>query len=169
MTRSVIHGIWIPRPCLAFELYPDVRLIVSAHLYGTPGKMDEIRKVADAHGALIVEDGAESLGATYKGKETGSLGDYNAVSFNGNKIITGSAGGLFLTNSQEDADKIRKWSTQSREAAPWYQHDEIGYNYRMSNIVAGVIRGQIPYLSEENHLREVQERISRLTSHHESF
>ena len=132
----------------AFKLYPDVRLVVLAHLYGTPGKMDEIKKICDKHGALIVEDAAESLGATYKGVETGSLGDYNAISFNGNKIITGSAGGLFLTNSKEDADKVRKWSTQSREAAPWYQHEEIGYNYRMSNIIAGVIRGQIPYLDE---------------------
>ena len=132
----------------AFKLYPDVHLIVLAHLYGTPGKMEEIRKIADAHGALIVEDAAESLGAIYKGIETGSLGDYNAISFNGNKIITGSAGGLFLTDSKEDAEKVRKWSTQSREAAPWYQHEEIGYNYRMSNIVAGVIRGQIPYLDE---------------------
>ena len=136
----------------AFEMYPDVRLIVLAHLYGTPGRMEEIKKIADAHGALIVEDAAESLGARYKMNgqwvETGSLGDYNAVSFNGNKIITGSAGGLFLTDTKEDADKVRKWSTQSREAAPWYQHEEIGYNYRMSNIVAGVIRGQIPYLDE---------------------
>ncbi|MBR2827393.1 MAG: DegT/DnrJ/EryC1/StrS family aminotransferase [Erysipelotrichaceae bacterium] len=132
----------------AFELYPDVKLIVVAHLYGTPGKMDEIRRIADAHGALIVEDAAESLGATYKGTQTGLLGDYGIISFNGNKIITGSAGGLFLTNSKEDADKVRKWSTQSREAAPWYQHEEIGYNYRMSNIIAGIIRGQIPYLDE---------------------
>lgn len=132
----------------AFEIYPDVKLIVVAHLYGTPGKIDEIRRIADAHGALIVEDAAESLGATYKGKQTGTFGDYNAVSFNGNKIITGSAGGLFLTDSKEDADKVRKWSTQSREAAPWYQHEEIGYNYRMSNIIAGIIRGQIPYLDE---------------------
>ena len=132
----------------AFEIYPDVKLIVLAHLYGTPGKMEEIRRIADAHGALIVEDAAESLGATYKGVETGSLGDYNAISFNGNKIITGSAGGMFLTDSKEDADKVRKWSTQSREAAPWYQHEEVGYNYRISNIVAGVIRGQIPYLDE---------------------
>ena len=136
----------------AFELYPDVRLVVIAHLYGTPGKVEEIKKICDAHGALIVEDAAESLGAKYKLNnkwvETGSLGDYNAISFNGNKIITGSAGGLFLTNSKEDADKVRKWSTQSREAAPWYQHEEIGYNYRMSNIIAGVIRGQIPYLDE---------------------
>lgn len=132
----------------AFELYPDVKLIVLAHLYGTPGKIDEIKAIADAHNALIVEDAAESLGAMYKGKQTGSFGDYNAISFNGNKIITGSAGGLFLTDSGEDADKVRKWSTQSREAAPWYQHEEIGFNYRMSNIVAGVVRGQIPYLEE---------------------
>ena len=132
----------------AFELYPDVKLIVLAHLYGTPGKIDEIKAIADAHNALIVEDAAESLGATYKGKQTGGFGDYNAISFNGNKIITGSSGGLFLTDSKEDADKVRKWSTQSREAAPWYQHEEIGYNYRMSNIVAGVVRGQIPYLEE---------------------
>ena len=136
----------------AFELYPDVKFIVVAHLYGTPGKMDEIRRIADAHGALIVEDAAESLGAKYRSgerwAETGTLGDYNAISFNGNKIITGSAGGMFLTESKEDADKVRKWSTQSREAAPWYQHEEIGYNYRMSNIIAGVVRGQIPYLEE---------------------
>jgi dTDP-4-amino-4,6-dideoxygalactose transaminase len=136
----------------AFEIYPEVKLIVVAHLYGTPGKMDEIKAIADRHGALIVEDAAESLGARYKlnGEwvETGALGNYNCISFNGNKIITGSAGGMFLTNSKEDADKVRKWSTQSREAAPWYQHEEVGYNYRMSNIVAGVVRGQIPYLDE---------------------
>ena len=136
----------------AFELYPEVKLVVVAHLYGSPGRMDEIKKICDAHGALIVEDAAESLGAKYKlnGEwvETGTLGNYNAISFNGNKIITGSAGGMFLTESKEDADKVRKWSTQSREAASWYQHEEIGYNYRMSNIIAGVIRGQIPYLDE---------------------
>ena len=136
----------------AFELYPDVKLVVVAHLYGTPGKMEEIKEICDAHGAVIVEDAAESLGARYKlnGQwvETGTLGNYNAISFNGNKIITGSAGGMFLTDSLEDANKVRKWSTQSREDAPWYQHEEIGYNYRMSNIIAGVIRGQIPYLDE---------------------
>ena len=147
----------------AFELYPDVKLVVVAHLYGTPGKMEEIKTICDQHGALIVEDAAESLGAKYKinGKwvETGALGDYNCISFNGNKIITGSAGGMFLTDSKEDADKVRKWSTQSREDAPWYQHEEIGFNYRMSNIIAGVIRGQIPYL--EKHIaqkREIWER-----------
>ena len=136
----------------AFEIYPDVRLVVVAHLYGTPGKMEEIRRICHAHGALIVEDAAESLGAKYKlgdhWVETGTLGDYSCISFNGNKIITGSAGGMFLTDSQEDADKVRKWSTQSREAAPWYQHEELGYNYRISNIVAGIVRGQIPYLEE---------------------
>ena len=132
----------------AFEIYPEVKLIVVAHLYGTPGKIDEIRAIADAHGALIVEDAAESLGATYKGKETGSFGDYNCISFNGNKIITGSSGGMFLTDSHEDANKVRKWSTQAREDAPWYQHEELGYNYRMSNVIAGVVRGQIPHLME---------------------
>lgn len=132
----------------AFEIYPDVKVIVVAHLYGTPGKIDEIKKIATAHGAVIVEDAAESLGATYKGKETGSFGDYGCISFNGNKIITGSSGGMFLTDSKADAEKVRKWSTQSREAAPWYQHEELGYNYRMSNVIAGVVRGQIPYLEE---------------------
>lgn len=130
----------------AFELYPEVRLIVVAHLYGTPGKVDAIRAVADKHGALIVEDAAESLGATYQGKQTGMFGDYSVISFNGNKIITGSSGGMLLCSEKADADKARKWSTQSREAAPWYQHEEIGYNYRMSNIIAGVARGQMPYL-----------------------
>lgn len=132
----------------AFELYPDVKLVVVAHLYGVPGKADEIRAVCKKHGALIVEDAAESFGATYKGVQTGMFGDFAAISFNGNKIITGSSGGMFLTNSKEDADKVRKWSTQSREAAPWYQHVEIGYNYRMSNVIAGVVRGQMPYLQE---------------------
>lgn len=132
----------------AFELYPEVRLVIVAHLYGVPGKIDEIKAICDKHGALIVEDAAESFGATYKGKQTGTFGDFNAISFNGNKIITGSSGGMFLTNSKDDADKIRKWSTQSREAAPWYQHEEVGYNYRMSNVIAGVVRGQMPYLEE---------------------
>ncbi|WP_207302807.1 DegT/DnrJ/EryC1/StrS family aminotransferase [Lachnoclostridium sp. Marseille-P6806] len=132
----------------AFALYPEVRLIVAAHLYGTPARIAEIRRIADSHGALIVEDAAESLGAMYDGRQTGTFGDYNAISFNGNKIITGSSGGMFLTDSRADADKVRKWSTQSREAAPWYQHEEIGYNYRMSNVIAGLVRGQLPHLPE---------------------
>ena len=132
----------------AFEIYPDVRLVVLVHLYGTPAKVDEIRAVCKRHGALLIEDAAESFGASYKGVQTGHLGDFNAISFNGNKIITGSSGGMFLTDSREDAEKVRKWSTQSREAAAWYQHEEIGYNYRMSNVIAGVVRGQMPYLEE---------------------
>ena len=132
----------------AFALYPDVRLVVVAHLYGTPGKVDELRAVCDKHNALIVEDAAESLGATYKGRQTGTFGDYSVISFNGNKIITGSSGGMLLTRNTEAANKARKWSTQSREAAAWYQHEEMGFNYRMSNIIAGVVRGQIPYLEE---------------------
>lgn len=186
----------------AFQLYPDVKLVVIAHLYGTPGKMEEIREICDRHGAIIVEDAAESLGAKlrvradgvyadivksqagsaeatadgsglrsktgtamrtgedgYAWIETGNLGDYGAISFNGNKIITGSSGGMFLTNSKEDADHVRKWSTQSREPAPWYQHEEIGYNYRMSNIIAGVIRGQMEHLSDHiDRKREIYER-----------
>ncbi len=132
----------------AFELYPDVKIVVMAHLYGTPGKMDEIRAVCDKYGALLVEDAAESFGATYHGQQTGTFGYCGIISFNGNKIITGSAGGMLLTDSGADAEKVRKWSTQSREAAPWYQHEEIGYNYRMSNVIAGVVRGQLPYLGE---------------------
>lgn len=132
----------------AFELYPDVRLVVIAHLYGVSGKMDEIRAVCQKHNALIVEDAAESFGATYKGVQTGMFGDVSVISFNGNKIITGSSGGLLLTDDEEDANKARKWSTQSRENAPWYQHEEVGYNYRMSNIIAGVVRGQLPHLEE---------------------
>ena len=132
----------------AFEIYPDVRLVVSAELYGFPGRMDEIKRICEKHGALLIEDAAEAMGATIDGRQCGSFGDYSAVSFNGNKIITGSSGGCLLTNSIEDANKARKWSTQSRENAPWYQHEEVGYNYRMSNVLAGVVRGQYGYLEE---------------------
>ena len=162
----------------AFELYPEVKLVVIAHLYGTPGKMEEIRRICKIHDALIVEDAAESLGAKYKlgdaWVETGSLGDYNCISFNGNKIITGSAGGMFLTDSRADADKVRKWSTQSREDAQWYQHEEIGYNYRMSNVIAGVVRGQFPHLEEHiAQKKEIYERfmegLSNLPIHMNPF
>lgn len=132
----------------AFQLYPDVKVVVVANLYGTPSKLDEIRTICDNHGAILIEDAAESLGATYKGKPTGNFGTYNALSYNGNKIITGSSGGMLLTNNEEAANKARKWSTQSRENAPWYQHEEIGYNYRMSNVIAGVVRGQYSHLEE---------------------
>lgn len=132
----------------AFELYPEVRVVVCANLYGTPGKMDELTAICRKYGAVLIEDAAESLGAVYKGRQTGTFGTYNAISFNGNKIITGSSGGMLLTNDHQAANKVRKWSTQSRENAPWYQHEELGYNYRMSNVIAGVVRGQIPHLEE---------------------
>lgn len=132
----------------AFEIYPEVRVVVVAHLYGTPGKIDEIVEVVQKHNAIIIEDAAESLGATYKGRQTGTLGSYNCISFNGNKIITGSSGGMLLTDDLEAANKARKLSTQARENAAWYQHEEVGYNYRMSNVIAGVVRGQLPYLEE---------------------
>ncbi len=134
----------------AFELYPDVKTVVAVHLYGTPGKVDEIKAICKRHNAVLIEDAAESFGASYKGIQTGSIGDYNVISFNGNKIITGSAGGVLLTDDGAAAARIRKWSTQAREAAPWYQHEELGYNYRMSNVIAGVVRGQ--YLHLEEHI-----------------
>jgi dTDP-4-amino-4,6-dideoxygalactose transaminase len=143
----------------AFEIYPEVKLVVSAELYGFPGRMDEIKKICEEHGALLIEDAAEAMGAMISNHQCGSIGDYAAISYNGNKIITGSAGGCLLTNNIEDANKTRKWSTQARENAPWYQHEEVGYNYRMSNVVAGVIRGQYKHLEEHiEQKREVYER-----------
>ena len=139
----------------AFAMYPEVKIVVIAHLYGTPGKMEEIAAILNKHKAILIEDAAESFGATYHGKQTGSFGKYNTISFNGNKIITGSSGGCFLTNDREAADKIRKWSTQSRENAAWYQHEELGYNYRMSNVMAGVARGQFGHLEE--HIKQKKE------------
>lgn len=132
----------------AFEIYPDTKLVVCAELYGFPGRIDLIKKICEKHGALLIEDAAEAMGATLNGKQCGSFGDYSAISYNGNKMITGSSGGCLLTNDIEVANKVRKWSTQAREAAPWYQHEEVGYNYRMSNVIAGVVRGQYPYLEE---------------------
>lgn len=143
----------------AFRKYPDVKVVVLAHLYGTPSQMDEILDICKAHNAILIEDAAESLGATYKGKQTGSFGTYNVVSFNGNKIITTSGGGMLLTDDEEAAEKARKWSTQARDAAPWYQHTELGYNYRMSNILAGIGRGQMLHLEEHKaRKKEIYER-----------
>ncbi len=132
----------------AFEIYPDVKIVVLVHLYGTPAKVDEIREICNRHDALLVEDAAESLGSIYKNKQTGSFGDCAAISFNGNKIITGSTGGMFLTKDKNEAERIRKWSTQAREAAAWYEHEEVGYNYRMSNIIAGIALGQWAHVDE---------------------
>ncbi len=132
----------------AFRLYPDAKAVIIVNLYGTPAKLDELCEIAHRYGAVVIEDAAESLGATYRGRQTGTFGEYNAISFNGNKIITGSSGGMLLTDDEEAAKRARKWSTQSRDNAPWYQHTEIGYNYRMSNVIAGVARGQYAYLNE---------------------
>lgn len=139
----------------AFKIYPDVKAVVLAHLYGTPGKIDSIRSICEEHGAVLIEDAAEALGATYKGVQTGAFGKASVISFNGNKIITGSSGGMLLTNNKTLAEKVSKWSTQSKENAPWYQHENIGYNYRMSNVIAGVVRGQFPHLEE--HIRQKKE------------
>ena len=151
----------------AFELYPDVKLVIFVHLYGVPGRIEECKKICEEHGALLIEDAAESLGAevtlgsagsnpmenvpsedTILTVPTGSIGDYGIVSMNGNKIITGSSGGALVCPDKYSYEKAKKWSTQSREAAPWYEHEELGYNYRMSNIIAGVIRGQWQHLDE---------------------
>ena len=132
----------------AFSLYPDVKLVVMANLYGVPGKIAEIKEICREYGAFLIEDAAESLGAVYKGRQTGTLGDIGVISFNGNKIITGSSGGMLLTDNREDGERARKWSTQSREDAAWYEHEETGYNYRMSNVIAGIVRGQWAHLKE---------------------
>ena len=132
----------------AFEMYPEVKLVVYAGLYGFPGNIKKIKEICEKHGALLVEDAAEAMGATWEGKQCGSYGDYGVVSYNGNKIITGSAGGCLLSDFLEDANQARKWSTQARENAPWYQNEEVGYNYRMSNVIAGVIRDQYNHLYE---------------------
>ena len=147
----------------AFKMYPDVKIVILAHLYGVPAKMDEIVKICRTHGALIIEDAAEAMGARYDGKiihgMCGSFGDFSAISYNGNKICTGRSGGMFITNNKADAEKVRKWSTQSREAALWYQHEELGYNYRMSNIIAGIARGNMFYIDE--HIAQKKEIYER--------
>ena len=120
----------------AFEKYPDVKAVMPVHLYGLPANMDRIMEICNAHHVPVIEDAAESLGTIYHGQKTGTFGDYGCFSFNGNKIITGSSGGCLLTNDISDANHARKWSTQARENAAWYQHEEVGYNYRMTNVQA---------------------------------
>ncbi len=138
----------------AFEKYPDTKVVVLVHLYGVPAKMDEIMAVCEKYGAVLVEDAAEALSASYRGKKCGTFGDYGALSFNGNKIITTSGGGMLITKSEKDRAKALFWATQARENAPWYQHEEIGYNYRMSNVVAGIGRGQLLHLKEHRAKKE---------------
>ena len=132
----------------AFEKYPNPKAVIVVHLYGTPAKIEEIKSICDKHNVPLVEDAAESLGATYKGKQTGTFGKYGIYSFNGNKIITTSGGGMLVSNDEERVAKVRFWATQAREKARHYEHKEIGYNYRMSNILAGIGRGQLKVLDE---------------------
>lgn len=150
----------------AFEIYPDVKIVIFVHLYGVPGQIEEVRNICKEHGAVLIEDAAESLGATITLADgavvnSGSIGDYGIISYNGNKILTGSSGGMLIVPDEYSYQKAKKWSTQSREAASWYEHEELGYNYRISNIVAGVIRGQWGYLSEHiSEKKAVYERYS---------
>ena len=139
----------------ALEKYKEkVKAVIVANLYGTPAKLDEITALCRAYGVTLIEDAAESLSATYKGRQTGTFGKYNAISFNGNKIITTSGGGMLLSDDVEAIEKVRFYSTQSRDPAPHYQHSEIGYKYRMSNIVAGIGRGQLLHLEEHRAKKE---------------
>ncbi len=138
----------------AFKKYPNTKVVVLVHLYGVPAQIDEIKEICEKHNAILIEDAAESLGATYKGIQTGTFGRYSAISFNGNKIITTSGGGMLLTDDKEAALKVRKWSTQSREPFPYYQHEELGYNYRLSNVLAGIGRGQLLHLDEHIALKK---------------
>jgi dTDP-4-amino-4,6-dideoxygalactose transaminase len=142
----------------AFQKYPNARVVMFAHLYGTPAKMDEILEVCRRHNAVLIEDAAEALSSTYRGQQCGTFGKYNVFSFNGNKIITTSGGGMLITADLEARNRALFLATQAREPALHYQHREIGYNYRMSNVVAGIGRGQLKHLDEH---RARKERIYR--------
>lgn len=139
---------------MAFQKYPNAKAVMLAHLYGSPAKMDEILAICKKYNAVLIEDAAEALSATYKGKQCGTFGEFSAISFNGNKIITTSGGGMLITKEKQPRDKALFWATQAREPMPWYQHEEIGYNYRMSNVVAGIGRGQLIHLNEHRDLKE---------------
>lgn len=144
------------------KLYPKPKAVILVHLYGTPAKVDEIKEICEEYKTVLIEDAAESLGSAYKGKQTGTFGKYSAVSFNGNKIITSSGGGMLLSNDEAAIEKAKYWATQSREPRPYYHHTELGYNYRMSNVVAGIGRGQLLYLDEhKKKKREIYERYKK--------
>lgn len=143
----------------AFKKYPECRVVIVVNLYGIPAKLDDIRTICDKHGAILIEDAAESLSTTYKGQQTGTFGHYNVISFNGNKIITTSGGGMLLSNDEGAISKAKFWATQARDTAPWYQHSEIGYNYRMSNVLAGIGRGQLIHINEHKECkRDIYQR-----------
>ena len=158
----------------AFEKYdgstpdrPKPKAVILVHLYGTPAKMDELCDICRHYNVPIIEDAAESLSSTIHGRQTGTFGQWNALSFNGNKIITTSGGGMLLSDSETAVKKVRFWATQARDPAPWYQHSELGYNYRMSNVVAGIGRGQLRWLDEHRRLKKqiyhrYQEQLSSL-------
>lgn len=140
----------------AFQKYPNVKAVIVVHLYGLSADMDRIVELCKKNNVPLIEDAAESLGTYYKGKHTGTFGDYGIFSFNGNKIITTSGGGMLVSNNPEKIDKARFWATQSRDKARHYQHSELGYNYRMSNVVAGIGRGQLKVLDQRvNKKREI--------------
>lgn len=132
----------------AFEKYPNPKAVIVVHLYGTPAKIDEIIKICKKHNVPLIEDAAESLGSIYNGQQTGTFGEYGVFSFNGNKIITTSGGGMLVSNNEDGIKKVRFWATQSKEPVRHYEHKEIGYNYRMSNICAGIGRGQLKVLDK---------------------
>src|SRR5690625_391377 len=132
----------------AFEMYPEVKAVIVVHLYGLSADMDIIVELCKKHNVTLIEDAAESLGTYYKGKHTGSIGDFGVFSFNGNKIITTSGGGMLVSNDMKAIEKVRFWATQSREPALHYEHEELGYNYRLSNVLAGIGRGQLKVLDE---------------------
>ncbi len=132
----------------AFEKYPEVKAVIAVHLYGLSADMDKIKSICDKHKVILIEDAAESLGSKYKGVQTGTIGHYGILSFNGNKIITTSGGGMLFCPTKEQKEKVIFWSTQARDNAKHYQHSEIGYNYRMSNVLAGIGRGQLKVLDK---------------------
>jgi dTDP-4-amino-4,6-dideoxygalactose transaminase len=132
----------------AFKKYPEVKAVIVVHLYGLSADVDKIMEICKKHNVAVIEDAAESLGGYYKGQHTGTFGDYGIFSFNGNKIITTSGGGMLVSNNEERIDKVRFWATQSRDQGRHYQHSELGFNYRMSNVVAGIGRGQLKVLEQ---------------------
>lgn len=148
----------------AFEKYPNPKAVIVVHLYGNPSKMDEIVKICAEHNTTLIEDAAEGLGSTYKGKFLGTFGKYGVFSFNGNKIITSSGGGMLVSNDKERIEKVRFWVTQARDKARHYQHSEIGYNYRMSNVCAGIGRGQLKVLE-----KRVEQKTNIYNTYKEAF
>jgi len=140
----------------AFRKYPNVKAVLVVHLYGLSADMDSIMEICNKHNVVVIEDAAESLGTYYKGRHTGTIGDYGIFSFNGNKIITTSGGGMLVSDDEERIAKVKFWATQSRDPARHYQHSELGFNYRLSNVLAGIGRGQLKVLNDITFLRDLE-------------